>query len=275
VLRIDARKTQHDRARPQVFQFGLALADHTKTGDASELVTWSSRTPAIPATVQMLPVPAAAELPRELQLINRASGWPFSNPNSVALIRAVNALQRLGKAKALATLEKYVKLTDTFGYIDDQEVVFWIIRVLFEPIRLDDRIPNPAIAVCLVDRDSADAANWPLDPMAVVDDIPFMVGERIGGSGMPEPPSAHVEWARRHGVVRDEPLKPTTNPILVAEAILRSQRFKQLADDLRGQARHLIRSQALAMLDGIVPPTATKHDNDATKEQQWNALVER
>ena len=34
-------------------------------------------------------------------------------------------------------------------YFSDQDVVFWIVRLLFEPIRLDDRIPPPANAVSL------------------------------------------------------------------------------------------------------------------------------
>ena len=171
-VQIDMRETQHDRTLQQSFQFGVALAGHEDTAKNRNRVVWSSRAPAIPATVQMLDVPAAAKLSRELGLINRASGWPYSNPNGVVVIQAVNALQRLGKQRALAILEEYVELTNTFDYHFEQEIVFWIVRVLFEPIRLDDRIPSPMIAVSL-DK----SANWPLNPMAIVDDIPFMLGQ--------------------------------------------------------------------------------------------------
>src|SRR5262249_45767503 len=162
---------------------------------------------------------------------NRASGWPFSNPNGVELIRAVNALQPLGKERALAVLEKYVELTQGggyFSYFSDREIVFWIIRLLFEPIRLDDRIPSPAIRVFLSDRQFPEAMKWPLNPMAVFGDVPFMVGHRIGSSGHPEEPSSHIRWARLHGVIRDDPLVPTANPLGAAEAILGSRRFKAL-----------------------------------------------
>src|SRR5438045_5532421 len=96
-VRIDLRKTQQNRKREQSFQFGIALAKHSATRKAAQSVVWSSRTSAIPSTVRMLSVPAAPKLSAELEQINRASGWPFSNPNGVELIRAVNALQALGK----------------------------------------------------------------------------------------------------------------------------------------------------------------------------------
>jgi hypothetical protein len=107
----DLRKTKYDRVHVQSFQFGVALAKHIVNNKTSHKVVWNSRTPAIPSTVQMLSVPAAQALSRELQLINRASGWPFSNPNGVELVRAVNALQPLGRERALTVLEQYVELT--------------------------------------------------------------------------------------------------------------------------------------------------------------------
>ena len=161
--------------------------------------------------------------------------------------------QPLGKERALAVLEEYVALTRRFDYFSDQEIVFWIIRLLFEPIRLDDRIPVPGIAVFLVDRGSAEALQWPLNPMAVSADVPFMVGRRSDG-GHAEPPSSHIRWARLHGVIRDDPLVPTANPLAAAEAILNSRGFKALDDFSRAQATEAIRSQALAMVEGIVQP---------------------
>jgi len=277
--RFDLRKTQHDRTRLQSFQFGLALARHTKTAGGGDEVLWNSQLPAVPATVQMLDVPAAAELSHELELINRASGWPLFKQNSVPLIQAVNALQRLGKERVLAILEEYVDLTVHLDYRYDQEIVFWIIRVLFEPIRLDDRIPDPLIAVHLTDRDSAELANWPLSPMAVVDDIPFMLGRMMDmGGGLSGHPWAHIVWARRHGVIRDEPLRPRTNPIHAAEALLRSQRFKQLDRNPRESAIESVRTQAMSMVEGLARPMVTQYFADdaerAEANRQWQIRVE-
>jgi hypothetical protein len=265
----DMRDSKHHQIRVQSFQFGAALAKHTVNGKKSQTVVWNSRTPAIPSSAQLLSIPAAPPLSRELQLINRASRWPFTNPNGVELIRAVNGLQPLGKERALAVLEKYVALTQDFGYWSDQEIVFWIIRVLFEPVRLGDRISPPAIAVYFAHRELPEAINWPLDPMAVYADVPFILGHRIGMAGQPEHPSSHIHWARLHGIIRDDPLVPTANPVAAAEAILQSRRFNAVEKFSREQATRAIRSQALAMVKGLVQPIGKdeKVDDDGWRSR--------
>lgn len=273
-LKFDMRKAKYDRNRNQSFQLGLALAEHSSTGKHHQTIVWSSRNPAIPATVRMSLVPAAPELSHELALINRASGWPFSNPNGVELIRAVNGLLPLGKEQALATLERYVELTSDFGYHDDKEIVFWIIRLLFEPIRLGDRIPSPMIAVFFDAKDPQGRMNWPLSPMDIIDDVPFMLGRQIAMGGQPEHPSSHIRWARRHGVIRDLPLVPSANPLSAAEAILSSPRFKQLDDFSRNDATNSIRGQALAMVKGIIEPIDEPDREDDPEVGEDNAPVE-
>lgn len=268
--RVDLRRSKYDRDKARSFQFGVALAKHSADDKLNQEVVWNSRTPAISSSVQMLAVPAAPALSRELALINRASGWPFANPNGVELIRAVNALQPLGKERALAVLEKYVSLTQDFDYFSDQEIVFWIIRLLFEPMKVGDRIPSPMIAVFLDDRELPEAMKWPLNPMAVHGDVPFMVGHRIGLGGVPEHPSSHIRWARLHGVIRDGPLVPTLNPLAAAEAILQSRRFKALEKYSREQGTREIRSQALAMVKGLVQPIDERH---AVDDDQWRSRL--
>jgi hypothetical protein len=256
----------HNRKLVQSFQFGLALATHAD----GQRVHWTSRTPAIPASLAMLSLPAARPLSRELELIDAAACWPFSDPKGVELIRAVNALRPLGKDQALATLEKYVELTKDSQYtFDGQEIVFWIIRLLFEPIRLEDRIPSPAIAVFLVEDNSPEAHFWPLNPIELVEGIPFMVGRRIGLGGHPEHPSSHIQWARRHGVIRDEPLIPTKNPLAAAEALLTSPRFRQLDEWARESGTDSIRSQALAMIGDLVKPLPKKHRTKSQQNLDW------
>jgi hypothetical protein len=268
----DLRKTKHERNQTQTFQFGVALAQHTVQSKTIHHVAWSSRSPAIPSSVRILSIPAGPGLSGELEFINSARGWPFAYPDGVALIRAVNALRPLGKERALAVLERYIQFArdrgDLIGH--DQEVVFWIVRVLFEPIRLDNRIPEPAIAVFLVPRDSVEALNWPLNPMAVSADIRFMVGRRIGMGGHPEQPASHIRWARLHGVIRDDPLVPTANPLAAAEKILSSRRFQALDYFARTQATMSVRSQALAMVEGLLPLTG-KREN--VRDDQWKALL--
>jgi hypothetical protein len=274
----DLRKTKYDRVHVKSFQFGVAMAKHIVNNKTSHEVVWNSRTPAIPATVQMLSVPAAPALSRELQLINRASRWPFSNPNGVELIRAVNALQPLGKERALTVLQKYAELTRSFDYGSDQEIVFWIIRLLFKPIRPEDRIPPPATGVSLDERPLrlerrpfVEELNWPLNPLAVSADVPFMVGTRVGaGSGQSELPSTYIDWARLHGVIRDGPLVPTANPVAAAETILESYKFMGLDDFSRAEATKAIRLQASAMVEGLLQPIRA---SEAARNDRWRALL--
>lgn len=249
--RIDMRQSMHDRTREQSFQFAVALAIHGGNDQRNQSVSWNSSTPAIPSSVQMLMVAAAPELSSELVLINRASGWPFTNPNGVDLIRAVNALQPLGKERSLRVLEQYVDLTQHPDYWRDQEIVFWIIRLLFEPVQVGDRIPVPMIAVHLDDDQREDSVKWPLNPLTVEKDIPFMVGRQIGMGGVPEQPSSHIRWVRLHGNIRNEPLVPKVDPLAAAEAILQSPRFAALSKHSREEGIRSIRSQALSMVQDL------------------------
>ena len=121
----------------------------------------------------------------------------------------------------------------------------------------------------LVDRDSVQALQWPLNPMAVSRDVPFMVGHEIDrGGGMPEDPSVHIRWARLHGVIRDDPLIPRSNPLAAAEAILDSESFKALDGFTRNRATQAIRSQALAMVQGLLEPIRVPENVD---DDQWKA----
>ncbi len=275
---LDLRKAARDRQAEQSFQFGLALARHSVLQGGRQRVEWSSNAPVVASSIEMLNVPAGPPLSREMELINSAAGWPFSNPDGVALIRAVNALQKLPKDEALRVLEEFMSLTNDFEYFDDQEVVFWIVRLLFEPIRLDERIPTPMIYVFLLDdRDSADALLWPLNPIELVDEIPFMVGMQTNGSGMPEHPSSHIEWARRHGVMRDAPLRPTSSPLAAADKLLNSQKFARLNmdDDMASLSTESIKSQAMAMVASSLQPLPERRRDRAEAQADWEERLKK
>ncbi len=145
-------------------------------------------------------------------------------------------------------------MTGGFEYFSDREIVFWIVRLLFELIRLGDRNPRPKIAVFLDDRSFADDMRWPLNPLEIVDGIPFMVGHQAGMGGMPEDPLSHILWARRLGVIRDEPLIPATSPPKAAQTILDSRRFQALDESSRERASRSLRLQAHAMVRELLQP---------------------
>ncbi len=276
-IKLDLRETDYEQTQAQEFQIGIALARHITTGGEGQRVEWYSNTPVLPNTVQMLEIPAAAEIATELMLINRAAEWPFQDHDTKKLIRAVNALHALGKDRALDTLSEYDEASRRSGDYFAQHIVFWIVRVLFEPVAQDQRMPVPGLAVYLVDRESPEAANWPLAPMTLESDIPFMVGRQVNLGGLEEPASSYITWARKQGVLRSEPLAPSASPLVAAQQILNSTRFRQLDKYTRAYAAQHIRWQAIAMLEGTVPDLSefSFSTEEAELLRYWNALLER
>ncbi len=41
-----------------------------------------------------------------------------------------------------------------------------------------------------------DVSAWPLDPMGLVGDVPFMLGRQVALGGVEEQPQSHIHWAR-------------------------------------------------------------------------------
>lgn len=113
---------------------------------------------------------------------------------------------------------------------------------------------------------------WPLNPLEVVDDIPFMVGLQVALGGTPEHPKSHIFWARRHGVVRATPLIPTANPLQAAEAILSSRRFKALDESSRDAAS--LRKHAVAMARELLQPVKTNESGEVD-DDEWQSCLEK
>jgi hypothetical protein len=192
----DLRSMQSDRHVEQAYQFGLALGRHEETEqpiqfgfkqskrertELVEKITWNSQTPAIPSTIKMRNIPVAHEISRELELINHVKPWFYHYSNhlqyqstGVDLIRAVNAVRRLGKEKGLATLEEFLKLSGGESYFGDgHNTVIWIIRLAFESDPSKEKVSFPDVHDWLVQRDSPERQSWPIDPLELLDDLPF------------------------------------------------------------------------------------------------------
>ena len=118
---------------------------------------------------------AEEELRSILRLLDETSsyndGWGY-NPRSV--IRSVNALQPLGKEKALAAVAEYLRVSPGSFDTHAVDVMFLVLRTLFE-------IPNPLghMPVMLVGEPSPmepeDRTKIPRFPIYIQDDIPFLI----------------------------------------------------------------------------------------------------
>ncbi len=263
-------------------QFALSLAIHRPLDGNGQRVVWSSIAPMIPASTKMLEIEHGPQRSDELELIHRAATWPRSKDAGVDLIRAVNALHRLGKQQALKTLERYIELTYGNPSVDEHDelaVVSWILLVLFKPAQVDDPPPAPNDA----DRRPPAQANSPTYPLVVQDNIPFLVGTRrtpaFAGGGLGGGPPAqwsHIRWYRKNGVLRERPLHPRGDPVLAAASLLRSPQFKLLDEDARQQATRSVRLQAISMVAAPLELFRIRSTEDPELgDRSWHELVER
>jgi len=137
-----------------------------------------------------------------------SNGWGY-NPRSV--IRAVNALQPLGKEKALAAVAEYLRIATDWFESSGAHGMFLVLRTLFE-------IPNPPghMPVMRVGQPSPpgpeDPTKIPRFPIYIQDDIPFLMVSGYSLFGQPEDPRKHLNYFREHGVIRSLPLVPPPDP---------------------------------------------------------------
>jgi hypothetical protein len=144
------------------------------------------------------------------------SGW---DPRP--LICAVNALQALGKEKALAAVDEFLRVRGGLG----GEGIFYVLRVLFDVPATPGYMPG--IYYGKPDsRGPADPKLLPLFPIALEGDIPFLLAGPVDweGPGFPTP-KTHVAYFRKCGKLRSRPLVPTVRPFTALNEVMRSARF--------------------------------------------------
>lgn len=272
LVEFDLRETRRNSSKSQRFELAFTLAKHQPKGkDAtSQKVFWNPHNPPASPIVQPATIPASPDLTHELKLINEACRWPFYDPDSTKIVRAVNALQPLGKEKALAVLKEYVDLTDDM--LEDHEIAFWIIRLLFEPVDLGDRIPSPSVAVFILNDNREDnRVLWPLDPIAIVDGIPFMVGQKIASSGVPGHPFSHIRWVEQYGAIIQSPMSPSGNPLLAADKLIATEKFAAIKESWGRSKTRDICKQAMATLQ--IELDKNKFGEPQFTEEQWERCL--
>jgi hypothetical protein len=137
------------------------------------------------------------------------NGWGY-NPRGV--IRAVNALQPLGKEKALAAVAEYLRIAPYWLEGPGVNGMFLVLRTLFE-------IPNPPghMPVMLVGQPSPmgpeDLTKIPRFPIYIQDDIPFLMVSGYSLFGQAEDPKKHLNYFREHGIIRSLPMVPSPDPV--------------------------------------------------------------
>jgi len=134
-----------------------------------------------------------------LKLIHESPGFDFESFDPVRLIRAVNELHTLGKGAALEAMRAYLELardpTVSYKYDLGGRRLFLVLRLLFVREDGDPMMPAVRIGAMWPVPKKTHRADWPLYPLAVYDDVPFLVASWVGLAGIPQSPAAHIEYA--------------------------------------------------------------------------------
>lgn len=187
---------------------------------------------------------AEDELQRLLRVVDQVPSYDaLHDPRRV--IDAVNALQPLGRERAIAALREYLRISSP---LDDRgrDGSFLVMRTLFEvpgyhPVMLVGAPTPPA---------PADPRAVPRFPIELVDDIPLRLVEGYLLDGLPQPPEAHLAYYEQAGVLRAAPLTPPANPAATIQRIAGAPDTTWLVahglDNAQGQA--LILGQGALMV---------------------------
>lgn len=151
------------------------------------------------------------------------------------VIRAVNLLQPLGKNKALAAIDEYLRVSSDRTEHGPRDGLFLLLRILFEPPAVqtvfpDEEMPSPS--GFMPPLYGPGEPDWPSDkrllprfPIVIEGDIPFLIVQWGGYSGPPQMPESHVAYFRKNGTLRAQPLRPTAKPFATLEAWKNSPRW--------------------------------------------------
>jgi len=144
-----------------------------------------------------------ADLRHYLRVLADVPPWMSSGTvDPKKIIRAVNLLKPIGKARALAAIAEFLRVTpgDDWDRSGRGGIVL-VLEALFEWPR-------------------ADARPRAYRHLVPVGDIPFVrsyTGSFMGAVPQPEP---ELEYFRAHGVLFTQPLAPTTRPMVAVENFL-------------------------------------------------------
>jgi hypothetical protein len=227
-----ASEIRRSVGRAEDFQVGLTLGSKFR-----QTVSWKDKTPTLPQSVTVLSITGPKALTPNMQILNASPSISSMDEfNPVPLVKAVNHLQELGKEKAIAELRAFMEMA-RFGFMtkrdpanidtSDNQSLLLVAQLLFEPAVAKQ--PRPEIRIGLtVTPDKQDQGFWPVFPLGLQDDFPFLMGSWIILAGMPTQPEWLVDWAEKNAKLRAKPLRPPDDPLGAADAYMALPHVKKL-----------------------------------------------
>jgi hypothetical protein len=195
-------------------------------------------------------LPEEDELRRLLDILGQVPSYNAgSHYNPGKVIRAVNCLLPLGKKRAIAVMDEFLRVTPPW-YNEGRDGVFLVLRTLFDVPRGHGHMPRMGVGAT---SEPEDDRLLPRFPIALQDDIPFLLVEGYVLGGAPEQPESHVAYFRKHGSLRTKPLVPTDRPLEALDRLSRSVRraFRETNDPDNDERRCLLGNQVLRLMDSV------------------------
>ena len=191
------------------------------------------------------------ELRRLLQVVDEAPPASAPGYDPLAVIRVANVLVGLGKEKALAVLQEYLRVADDSRKA--REGLFLILRVMFDVPDDPGFMPSVGLGTC----DPPKPEDWkaiPRFPIVLHDDIPFlMVMHWNIRFGCPERVETHVDYFRKHGSLRKHPLRPPDDILSSIEKLDRSSYTFPGDSPYRSVYREMVANQTLGLVRSVYP----------------------
>jgi hypothetical protein len=150
------------------------------------------------------------------------------------LICAVNLLQPLGKQKALAAIDEFLRI-DTAR----RNGSLFVLRTLFDVPAVPGYMPG--IYGEPDPRGPLDPKLLPRFPITLEGDIPFLLIEPMEVEGQGPLPEKHVAYFREFGKLRSKRLIPTDRPLAVLNELTHSKRWYG-----KGKNRFTIEDEAMS-----------------------------
>lgn len=203
---------------------------------------------------------AEADLRELLRVLDRAPSYNSGvHYDPLAIVRAVNALHPLGKSKAVAAIAEYLRVS---SWLDDpgREGVFLVLRSLFQVPTAPGHMPTMMVGAPSP-AGPKDPKVLPRFPLVLIDDVPLLLVTGYMLAGRAEPPEWHLAKFRKLGVLRAKPLRPTDDPVALADRLVGSPStpFMQRTGLEGGWTRAMIINQILTAMDTVFRLNRSNH----------------
>jgi len=187
-----------------------------------------------------------------LRLIDQAPPLAGDRYDPLPVIRIVNALQALGKDKALAAVDEYLRVASSF-HSDAREGLFVVLRVLFEVPKAPGHMPAMYVGAPFPEAPK-DPKRLPRFPVLLLDDVPLLLVSGYLLAGVAERVERHVAYYRKGGRLRSKRLAPPEAPLEVYEKFRRSFLwvYGDQADSWgRERGQLMVINQLLRLVDSV------------------------